>query len=680
MLEHTLFGLLTFTVLWKGGKTLESTWLLLGVGALCSILLYLKHNRHRTKTPPANGVGALLLLFLLWTAASYFFSSTQNYGLDELLRTGGLVLLFLWLVEWHGPRFINGVFEKRFFSLLTFLTVLACLIGVLVYAGQPVNRFVGTFFDPRFHTDYWPNAFAQYLLLTWPIVLLVSGTRIERKKTSLLWYHTKDKMIRYFPIGFTLGSLFLTYSRGALIAFLGQIALLTLLLWKQRGTGKSITSSLRHIAAALLIGFFVFTAFNEVRSAFFPVQSVTEKVTFQATEGRSSVNERVAFWGQSAYLALKKPLFGWGAYSFRFVQPRLQRSVLATSDHPHNVFLKLAMERGVIASLLFALFVFLIVRSGIRNAVTGKRLSQSTDHVRLGHALLTVSIAGVLAHNLIDYNLQFVGIALPFWLIMAIIFRHSTHQPVHHAIERWLPQRRMQFLCALLAVLLLTVAFREGSYLVTSSFGRHAEARGESEKALAWYQQSSDEWFTRDMRLSQVHLYLHTGQMEQASSSVEAYLERNREDARAWKLKGQVALENQDFTGAIHSYERALRLGGWNDIGISRGLLETLFALSYTKPTSDAAADSKRLPLHPRIEELIPDLTQLAEEFASAIQWNTHFVALSPNVEETIKVLIMLSVLLPERAEEFRSLTADVEQHAADERSKILARPPGWLW
>ena len=133
-------------------------------------------------------------------------------------------------------------------------------------------------------------------------------------------------------------------------------------------------------------------------------------------------------------------------------------------------------------------------------------------------------------------------------------------------------------------------------------------------------------------------------------------------------------------TAGIESYERAFEYGGWNDLSISRGFLESLLAETYTQPTSDAAADSTHLPLHPRIREVAPLIEKRVKAFAGAIASNLHFVALSPNPEEAIKILITLSVIYPEKAEEYKILIEDIDKHSKEERQKIKARMPGWLW
>src|SRR3989338_3733934 len=677
-LEIAVLTLLAFGVLWKGGKTLESTWLLLAVVGCAVIYLYWKRmHEPKAEKSIALNVLPLLLVFLLLSFLSLLFSHTQNYGLDEVLRDGGLIFLLYWVMERREVSrasvrhpLLRLSFEEQFILIITTIAVLCCAVGVIVYALQPVNRFVGTFFDFRFHTDYWPNAFAEFLLLAWPIVLLQAGKRIERGSFTAFQYYALDKIFRFVPIGMVIGCLLLTYSRGALIAFTGQIALLTMLLWNRRTVGNRLKAPLQHIVASLLIGFAVFAGANEIRSLLHPVQPVSEKIAFEGAEGRSSIDERASFWKASALLTLRRPIFGWGPYSFRFMQPRYQKSVLATSDHPHNVFLKLSAERGIPAAILFGIFLYAVFYRGVYLSLSGKRFLESADPMRLGYALLTVSIAGVIAHNLIDYNLQFVGISMPLWITMGMVLRSG---PMMLSLRRithpWWTQERIRILTALAAALLVILAVREGWYLLTSSAGRHAEAAGNRTEALEWYARSKGEWFSRDLYLSRTHLLLaREGTSDDAKESLEQYMDHNGEDARAWKLRGEIAMEENDFEAAIAAYEKAFSLGSWNDLGISRGLLEALFAETYMQPTSDAAADSKRLILDPRIADFLPLIEVRVRNFALAIGHNTHFVALSPNPEEAVKILIILGVLKPDLTDEYQALIESIEIKAEQDR------------
>ena len=163
----------SFSILFRGGKSLEATWILTGIAGAVTFALWVRIHKGEMKSrmlPDALWMPAIL--FVVWTFVSFAFSTTKNYGLDEVLRDSSLVLLFLWILRMGGSQSEDrfSFLHKLIFALLI-ATVLSCFVGITVYVFQPVNRFVGTFFDPRFHTDYWPNAWAEYLLLVWPLFL-----------------------------------------------------------------------------------------------------------------------------------------------------------------------------------------------------------------------------------------------------------------------------------------------------------------------------------------------------------------------------------------------------------------------------------------------------------------------------------------------------------------------------
>ncbi|MEK7591079.1 MAG: O-antigen ligase family protein [Patescibacteria group bacterium] len=679
--ESAVLGLVLFSILFRGGKSLEATWILTGIAGAVTFALWVRIHKGEMKSrmlPDALWMPAIL--FVVWTFVSFAFSTTKNYGLDEVLRDSSLVLLFLWILRMGGSQSEDrfSFLHKLIFALLI-ATVLSCFVGITVYVFQPVNRFVGTFFDPRFHTDYWPNAWAEYLLLVWPL---------------FLWFSLRVKQVKpYFArlalLGFVLGCLFLSYSRGALISFIGQIVLFCIILWRSGAAGflflrgesegeglqmERIKKILFGAGFTILVALSAFFFINSLRNDYYPVESVGEKVTFSADEGGSSVSERRQFWGQAFTLSLARPLVGWGPYSFRFVQPQYQEDVLATSDHPHNVFLKLAAERGIPAAVFFAFLVLYVIENSFARLLFFSRpphpdplplLESEPRSRRPGEGNVSqsflpyifVGVAGVLAHNLIDYNLQFVGIAVPFWLMLGILARDS-------ASRSRVPLFAARFLELFLTILLLVIAISEGRYLILSSIGRHAEAAGRGDDALVWYLRSANEVFSRDLRLSTAHLLTRRGRYVEAHAALDRSLAQNEEDARGWKLLGELALIERDMPLAIRSYEQAYHSAKWNDLSVVSGLLQAF----------DKAGDSQSIGARK------PEVDHLLESYAKAIVANTHFIALGPNVESFLELANGLATMYPDEAPHYQILGARIDRHAKTERDKLKARVPGYLW
>lgn len=561
--------------------------------------------------------------------------------MDELLREGSLVLIFLWVMG-------GGMQESRIVSVIRSSAMIAVCIGVLIYVFQPVNRFVGTFFDPRFHTDYWPNAWAEFLLLAWPLFLPVSGERasplggVPVRSKSL--YHT----LRF---GVLLSALLLSYSRGAVLVFVLQLLMLFFVHLRMLGSAgvfRRLRSVLPGICTSVLLAVLFFSSVNALRARLYPVQSVTEKVTFTAPEGASSVDERMQFWEQAFILNLRHPFLGYGPYSFRFVQPKLQEGVLATSDHPHNVFLKLAMERGFPAAALF-LLVFVFVLFPI--------FPNDLSRMNGGDMAMALSVVGVLLHNMIDYNLQFIGIALPLWVLLGLLARSRHRAPAT------IPKIRRPTEI-LLATFLMVLAVVQVPDMLLSSLGRRAERAGNFAAAERWYAQARHQSFSRDLHLSRAHVAMTLGHAPLALDALQTVLRLNPHDARAWKRMAELMRISGKEEEALAYAETAFALGKWNDVGI---------VLLYLQALHDRGDEEG-------IQARKDVFDAMLQHFTVAIRTNAHFIALSHNVEDFLTLSGLMAEIFLDSAPRYHVLSAEVDRHAREERTKVRSRPPGYLW
>lgn len=637
---YALLLLFVFAILVRGGKGIEATWLLAGIGSVIVIGSVLLREKKESDVTP--GLWLAGMLFVVWTIVSFLLSATRNYGLDEVLRDATLILLTFWIIR-HAAADGSKSFMRLFLRVFITFTLLACAVGMAVYVLQPVNRFVGTFFYVRFTRDYWPNAFAEYLLLAWPVVLWwASEASVKRTRT-----------LRFILLGAVVGCLLLTFSRGALIAFAGQVLLLGIFLWRAGGSMRA-ASLWKPMAGIAVVSVAVFFALNALRSPLFPVQSVGQKVTFSSEEGATSFTERLSFFSQSLTLSQEHPWFGWGPYSFRFIQPRLQTDVLATSDHPHNVFLKFALERGWPAAVFFLVFLSFLLWPNLREFMQRKKkgtaMSQATVY------RLTI-VLGVIAHNLIDYNLQFLAVSLPFFVVLGFLGKPASG-PL-----RPLLRLSMRTAECVLAAAVLVVALWEGQYLFTSALGRREEARGNVPGALSWYARSVDSLFPRDLQLSRAKLLVGQNASIDAEIALDEYIRGNAEDARAWKLLGEIQMQTQRWNDAVRSSDQAFLLGKWNDAGIA---LDELQALSSANEMD-------------RIKNLKPLFLLLITKYARALNDNTHFIALSQNLERYMELTRAAGAAYPDDAPELLQTAGTIRDKAVQMRAQSGTQK-GYLW
>lgn len=669
--EWILLAFVAVSVLWRGGKSVDATWML-GIVALMIVFVVLWYPLLRLLGFPKSdtrvqmgvplAAWGILLFFLGWSAIGFLFSSTRTYGLDELLRDASCVLLFFWIVRRAGNTRTSSLLEG-FLWTITIVGGVAALFGFAVYVFQPVNRFVGTFLDWRFHTDYWPNAWAEFVLIAWPMAALLA-TRTAK---------AFPKALCTFVTGLLIGSLLLSYSRGGFIAFVGQIVCLAgfwgaLVLRDVRVTKAARERWKPALGAAgvtLVVAFAFAGSANVLRAMRYDVQSVEDKIAFESAEGTSSIDERAQFWNQALALSFERPLFGYGPYSFRFAQPHLMEHVLATSDHPHNVVLKYAAERGWPAALAFLAFLGYVVGLSLRHLFLDRKVDWSLGADARTIALL-VGVLGVLAHNLIDYNLQFVGIALPLWTALALLSTHlAQKRPVSRAsFSHWRVSRAFSRVEAGAVALLLVAVLWEGSFLVVSSLGRRAEAAGDPREALAWYERASYEWFSRDLLLARARLLEEQGLLDEADAVLEKSIRENGVDARAWRIRAELALRRREPELAYRYASHAYQLGRYTDTGIVRVLIET----------GDAAGKDGELRARKQ------EFDALFTAYATAISRNTHFIALGGSVEELLRIAESLGRLFPNDAPRYADIAKDAAEHAASERATYAARPAGLLW
>src|SRR3989338_9849064 len=96
VIPGTILAFMAFVVLWKGGKSIDATWLYVGV---CGIAILLQWARREGSQRVHLWLWMALWAFVVLSVLSLAFSSTRNYGLDEVLRDAASVLLFLWVAR-----------------------------------------------------------------------------------------------------------------------------------------------------------------------------------------------------------------------------------------------------------------------------------------------------------------------------------------------------------------------------------------------------------------------------------------------------------------------------------------------------------------------------------------------------------------------------------------------------
>lgn len=534
-----------------------------------------------------------LWTFVMMTVLSFIFSLTKNVGFSEVLAFISGVLLYLNYSNKKIP------FMLSFLKIVAVGALLAVAIGFLSYFVQPETRMFGSFFNILYPANRWPNAFATFLLITWPILLIFRDKK-----------HNHGLMI---VVSLMISALFLTFSRGALIAWGGQILLLGL--YYLLPVKKKSLNCIIYAFATLLLAISLFSFSNYVRSLnTSDVISVEQKLEFGNNEELTSKLERVDFWEGAAFLTWERPLIGMGPSSFRYAYNGIQKTFLGNSDHPHNLFLKIGMENGVIAFLAFLFFLISLFFKVTKNFRALK--PEDKDKV----FILSVAVLGALAHNLIDYNFNFLANLILLFMFLAFIrsfFVKTTE------IEK--PKLGMIFMTILVilalyeSVVLCLIYGIDEKYTEYSLFPR----------------QYYDTQAIRAMRIDD---------FASAEKYVAMQLSLNPLDGKAYYLRAKTECAKYDYESCKSDIKRAIFYDPMNDLSYYR---DYIGLLNMTPKNVDEQLSKKDL-------QIINHATEILEVYFDYVQKDIHSTAYTDNVEAAYDLAGYLSLYLPsEKAGEF---------------------------
>lgn len=558
--------------------------MLLVFGVILVLVAIAEFKKEREVSKSAIFEKIFLLIFMAAVVLSFVFSQTKNYGFSEVLAFCSLVPLYLIFAH----KKIN--WTSKFLQIAAIGTILSVCLGYFIYFFLPGPRMFGVFFNILYHSNVWPNAFALFLVLTWPIFLLFS-------KNKKAW-------LTALVIGFVLSGLLLTFSRGALIVFGGQLVLLLIYFIK--------CIKLKTVFWALMTGVFAVALFfgaNFIRSSNNEkVVNFEQKIEFSNSESLTSKQERVDFWLGAIKLIEQKPIFGWGPYSFRYAYNAIQKTFLGNSDHPHNVFLKIGMENGVIALgafLAFLISVFVVMIKRFKNLDRNKK-----DAVYI----LGACVAGGFAHNLIDYNLNFfANLLLLFLFIIFIRSLVAKNIKIKKAITG-----------LVLAIIIALFSLYEGAVLIMSHI----------EYSL----------FPRDYYLNKAQSTAWVERLDVARIALNKQISLNPLSAEAWHLLGLIE-KNKDYL------KKALELEPMNEFSYYRDYFKVL------------TSNEKK--------EIVPEIEALLTTYFTYVQDNVHFTAYTSNVEDAADLIDLIIPYLPKQlVADFSSKKTEMLQAAENLRAK----------
>jgi O-antigen ligase len=332
----------------------------------------------------------LAVLFLIVCGQLFLHGTASSYStrMELLLLLSDMIVLFLavqafrTLRDWRGFVWFGMVFGflVSIFGILQHLTFNGKLYWFreMHYGGIPFGPYVNR------------NHFAGFVELILPLSLvpLVLG-RVRRERWPVVG------LFAVVPIS----ALFLSVSRGGIVSFGVELAVLALMMIQQRTMGKQLFAGVAVLLLALLMVSWL--GVGQVLQRFSSFQSL------EATAGKRASMRRDTW-----QIFLQHPVSGTGLGTLQIVYPPYESLYDGKIvNHTHNDYLEALAETGILGGLCCAWFLGVLFSESLR------RLRQLNSFAGALQLSGLVACTGFLVHSLVDFSLHIPSNALLFFLM-----------------------------------------------------------------------------------------------------------------------------------------------------------------------------------------------------------------------------------------------------------------------
>jgi putative inorganic carbon (HCO3(-)) transporter len=381
---------------------------------------------------------------------SYIFTSTFT-----ILE--GVLLFFLVSIFVREERVL-----KRTYFLLILGWGIAIILGFVQYFGGILGyerwptRMFSTFDNP--------NLFGGYLILTFPIAVLYGVNKPFLKSISL-WILTLLSIL----------ALILSRSKTSWIAFtvlLAFMAIFSSIFYVKKWDYKSSLRilnwkwiSVSAICFVIIFGpFYIYLKRGEV------LKLLSDDANWRIPI-EQKLDIRLPLWKHTIQMVEDFPLWGVGIGEFNFALPKYSYDNIWSIGghfHPHNYFLHIAAELGLIGLYAFLWILWKIFIKGLQIA------KGTQNFIKIG---LWFGIIGFVFTFFGDGYLWNIEMQLMFWLFIGLLFVNDTENERTYSHEK---SHDKKLFFALSIILLLTLPLQiyhrsQISFLSERSMGLYQE-------------------------------------------------------------------------------------------------------------------------------------------------------------------------------------------------------------
>jgi O-antigen ligase len=253
------------------------------------------------------------------------------------------------------------------------------------------------------------NHYAGLMEMLVPIPLVAALTHLVQKQ---------KRMLALGAAAIMASTIFLSGSRGGMIAFLVQMAILGIFLIKRKKSRKLAFALAGFLV--VLVGLAIWLGGSELGNRVISIRSESNTEISGGT--------RLAIVRDSWKMWTTRPVMGWGLGNFPEVYPQY-RSFYTNLfvNQAHNDYVQLLVEMG---SLGFVVMLWFLGR--MFYGAAGK-LGNWASNINGALTLATMlGCIGILVHSLVDFNLQIPANAAFFYVLCTFCAMEPRFPLLHH--------------------------------------------------------------------------------------------------------------------------------------------------------------------------------------------------------------------------------------------------------
>jgi O-antigen ligase len=393
-------GALLLTLLWlakqwiDGQITIHRNPLFLPMAAFAALVLFQIVFRLSAYTHDTVS-GALLYCaygMLCFLASQTLVRSSQARKIAVALAAFGFLVAMLALLQGIAPN------------------------GKLYWLRQP--RLGGWIYGPYVNH----NHYAGLMELLVPIPLVISLTSLA---------DDKERIAAGIAAAAMTGTIFLSGSRGGMLAVLTEFVVLAVILVRQKkGVRLAVAAA---TFAIVLLSLLTWLGGKELTAR---VTSISSETRGEITGGMRANIDR-----DSLRMFRARPALGWGLGTFPVVYPEFRTFYTNFFvNEAHNDYLQLLVETGTVGFGLMIWFVIVLYRSALQK--TKNWTSEVSGAAGLACML---GATGILVHSVVDFNLQIPANAALFYVLCTIaaappfLQRARKRKPVTTPADDFMP-------------------------------------------------------------------------------------------------------------------------------------------------------------------------------------------------------------------------------------------------